>query len=49
MKNTDVSFAIGEYWSDGTTDIKTAFRIADERMYADKQVFYERNPALRRK
>lgn len=49
MKNTDVSFAIGEYWSDGTTDIKTAFRIADERMYADKQAFYERNPALRRK
>ncbi len=49
MKNTAVSFAIGEYWSDGTTDIKTAFRIADERMYADKQVFYEKNPALKRK
>ena len=48
LKNASVSFAIGEYWSDGTTDMKSAFRIADERMYADKQHFYEKNPELRR-
>ena len=48
MKNTSVSFAIGECWSDGSTDIKTAFDIADERMYADKQAFYQRYPELRR-
>jgi diguanylate cyclase (GGDEF)-like protein len=48
MKNASVSFAIGECWSDGSTDIKTAFDIADERMYADKQAFYQRYPELRR-
>ena len=48
-KNARVSFAIGEYWSEGGEDIKDVFRYADERMYADKMAFYERNPGLKRK
>lgn len=48
-KNARVSFAIGEYWSEGGQDIRDVFRYADERMYADKLAFYEENPALRRK
>lgn len=47
--NAKVSFASGEYWSEGEKDIKDVFRCADERMYADKQDFYEKNPELRRK
>lgn len=43
-----ISFAIGSYWSDGSTDFKAAFRCADERMYADKRDYYERNPKLKR-
>jgi len=48
-KNSGVSFAIGECWSDGSTDVISAFRLADEKMYADKKAFYDRNPELRRK
>ncbi len=47
-KDPDVSFAIGECWSDGTIDVTEAFRIADERMYADKEAFYAEHPELRR-
>lgn len=49
MKNSSVSFAIGEYWSDGTVDVKTALRLADEKMYQDKEAFYDKHPELRRK
>ena len=48
-KNGDVSFAIGECWSDGSVDVKTALRYADERMYQDKKAFYDRHPELKRK
>lgn len=44
----DVHFAIGDYWSDGTVDIKSAVCFSDERMYADKKAFYEKHPQLRR-
>ena len=47
-KNSKVSFAIGAYWSDGTTDLTTAFRYADEIMYADKEAYYEKHPEFRR-
>lgn len=47
-KNSEVSFAIGAYWSDGTTDLTTAFRYADEIMYADKKAYYEKHPEFRR-
>ena len=48
-KNADVSFAIGEFWSDGSDDLKDAFRYADERMYEDKKIFYESNPEKERR
>lgn len=48
-KNSRVSFAVGEFWSEGGQDIKNVFRFADERMYADKKSFYENHPDLRRK
>ena len=44
----DLSFAIGEVWSDGSIDVNTAFRRADEKMYADKKAFYMQNPDKRR-
>ena len=44
-----VRLAMGCFWSDGTVDMKTAFRNADEMMYADKKAFYESHPALKRK
>ena len=42
-------FAFGGFWSDGTEDVRTAFRLADERMYDDKQAYYRRNPERRRR
>jgi diguanylate cyclase (GGDEF)-like protein len=48
LKNSEVSFAVGTFWTDGSVDVTTAFRNADERMYADKQLFYEIHPELRR-
>ncbi len=47
-KEGAVSFAVGAYWSDGTDDISTAFRRADEIMYADKDAYYEAHPGQRR-
>ena len=43
----DVSLAIGSCWTDGSMDVTTAFRHADEMMYADKEAFYQRNPEMR--
>ena len=48
-KNGDVSFAIGAFWSNGSVDIRTACRLADDRMYEDKKTFYEKNMHLRRR
>ena len=47
-KDTGFSFAIGAFWSDGSTDVTGAFHIADERMYADKEAYYSEHPELRR-
>ena len=38
----NVSFALGNCLADGETDILTALRLADERMYEDKRLYYER-------
>jgi diguanylate cyclase (GGDEF)-like protein len=43
-----VSFAVGAFWSDGTTDVTTAFHRADEAMYADKKAYYEAHPEFKR-
>ena len=47
-KNSEVSFAIGGFWSDGTTELIHAMRNADEKMYADKEAYYEKHPEKRR-
>ena len=46
-KNAEVSFAIGSFWSDGTVDILTAFRDADQTMYADKRKYYQSHTRFR--
>lgn len=43
----DVSFAVGQCYVDDKKDIKTALRLADERMYDDKKLFYEKHPELK--
>lgn len=48
QKNEEVSFACGTFWSDGSTDVPTAFRAADDAMYKDKKAYYSQNPELRR-
>ncbi len=48
-KNYDkVSFAVGFCCVDKTTDIRMALRLADERMYEDKRIYYENHPEKRR-
>ena len=47
-KDGAVSFAIGAYWSDGSEDVPTVFRKADEIMYADKSAYYAAHPEQRR-
>ena len=38
----DISFAVGLYYDNGEGDIHTAMRIADERMYKDKERYYNK-------
>ncbi|SHM30319.1 sensor domain-containing diguanylate cyclase [Ruminococcus flavefaciens] len=45
----EVSFALGYCYSEGEIDIRQAMSVADKRMYADKQFFYEKYPERRRK
>ena len=47
LKN-GVNLAVGQYWSDGSDDVATAFYSADETMYEDKKAFYKAHPELRR-
>ena len=47
-KEGNVSFAVGACWSDGSEDIVTTFRHADEKMYEDKKAYYEAHPEQRR-
>ena len=44
---TNVSFAIGSSFEEEDIDIRKALRIADEKMYEDKEKFYVRHPELR--
>ncbi|MEE3399395.1 MAG: GGDEF domain-containing protein, partial [Eubacterium sp.] len=41
-KHKSVSFAVGSCYVEDKKDIKTALRLADERMYDDKRLYYER-------
>ncbi len=40
----DVHFAFGYYYVNEGEDIRAAMRIADERMYSDKNEYYEQHP-----
>ena len=40
----NISFALGLYYDSGESDIKKAMRIADERMYQDKERYYKLFP-----
>ncbi len=44
-KTEEVRFSIGVCY--GKNDIRKAMRLADERMYADKSVYYEAHPELK--
>ena len=48
-KNDDVSFAVGTYWTDGSVDLNTAFRLADDAMYADKKKYYKQHTEKRKR
>ena len=43
-KHDLVSFAIGDYWSDGGATMSASFAQADAKMYADKRAYYEQHP-----
>lgn len=45
----NVSFALGLYYDNGENDIRKAMRTADERMYKDKERYYQLFPDRRRK
>jgi diguanylate cyclase (GGDEF)-like protein len=47
-KYDKVIFAIGGCVQKDCRDVRTALRVADERMYEDKNAYYEKNPELRR-
>lgn len=39
----DLSFAIGSFWSDGSTSAHDAYLAADEHMYDEKRAYYNAN------
>ena len=47
-KYQNVIFAIGSCYEDSQTEVRTALRIADERMYEDKKLYYRMHPEMKR-
>ena len=45
--DTDVNFAAGYYIANKGEDIRTAMRLADEKMYIDKKEYYAKHPELK--
>lgn len=43
----DVHFAVGYQFVNSNEDIRTAMRLADEQMYADKKDYYAQHPELK--
>ena len=43
-KSADVSCAIGSFWSDGSVDVATTLRNADQNMFAEKREYYKSHP-----
>jgi recombinational DNA repair protein RecT len=48
-KYPNLSFAIGRHVEEDEKDIRTALRLADQNMYADKRKFYEEHPERTRR
>ena len=48
-KSATVKFAVGTCYVDEDYDIRAAMRTADERMYKDKDKFYDQHPELQRR
>lgn len=44
----DVSFALGYSYQNDSSDITSALKLADERMYSDKEKYYKEHPDLKR-
>ena len=44
----EVSFAIGASYESDKKNIRNALRVADERMYEDKKLYYEKHPEKKR-
>ncbi|MCR4777058.1 MAG: GGDEF domain-containing protein [Saccharofermentans sp.] len=44
----DVSFALGYSYQNNSSDITEALKLADQRMYADREEFYKTHPEFRR-
>ncbi len=47
-KYDDVSFAIGACFDADRRNVRRALKIADERMYEDKRIYYEKHPEKKR-
>jgi diguanylate cyclase (GGDEF)-like protein len=47
-KYDDVSFAIGACYDSDRKNVRHALKIADERMYEDKRIYYEKHPEKKR-
>ena len=45
----NISFSLGQFFDDQDTDIRIGMRTADERMYADKERYYEKFPERKRR
>ena len=48
QKYDHVCFAIGQCYDESRSNVRQALRIADERMYEDKQKYYDQHPELKR-
>ena len=47
-KYEHVNFALGMCYNENRSNVRQALRIADERMYEDKQQYYDQHPELKR-
>ena len=43
-----MSFAIGACFDADRRNVRQALKIADERMYEDKRIYYEKHPEKKR-
>ncbi len=43
-ESEEIRFAIGSCYADAKEDVRDAMRLADERMYEDKEKYYQQHP-----